>query len=128
MKTKKAKLIKLKPCKSRRGETDYVHWTEAEAFAANVRGVLTHRVRHVTTILRGGEKSHHHITYLCGNGCNVDLVSMSETLASDPPKDRLLCESCEVRAKRFKLPTGDDLAGRHVHRGVLVPQRTCCLK
>lgn len=102
-------------------------WTKAPAFAVNPRGVLVHRVRHVTTYLRDGKDSHYHVDYLCGNGCNVELRTIVDVLVTDPPRDRLLCEHCEMRARMQELPSGDHLAGRHVHRGVLVPRQTCCL-
>lgn len=101
-------------------------WTEAPPFAVNPRGVLTHRVRHVTMYLRDGKESHHSIHYLCGNGCNVSPDAVDDVLVSDPPEDRLLCDHCESIAARRELPSSDELVGRHVHRGVLVPRQTCC--
>lgn len=125
----RAGIIAIKPCPyTLRRNGDTLAWDESPAFAVNVRGILIHRVRYVTTYLRDGEDSHHHVHYLCGNGCNVDLDNIVATIVADPPRDRLLCEHCELRAKTFKLPTGDQLAKRHVHRGVLVPQQTCCLR
>lgn len=123
--------IPLKPSRSSRravaqGYTHYMTWTRSLPFAVNPRGVLIHRVRHVDTILYGDKEHHHHINYLCGNGCNVDLDAIDDALVSDPPTDRLLCEFCENKAARAELPSGDVLAGRHVHRGVLVPKQTCC--
>lgn len=126
MATVATKTIPLKPSKSCRKADDFVAWTRAPAFAVNPRGVLAHRVRHVTTILYGMAEHHHHVNYLCGNGCNVGLEAIDDALVSDPPTDRLLCEFCESKAARLELPSGDALAGRHVHRGVLVPKQTCC--
>lgn len=129
---RRVRKIPLKPSKSyqkwvARGRTDFtaVAWARAPAFAANVRGVLTHRVRHVETLVIGGRESHHHVHYLCGNGCNVALTDAADVLVADPPADRLLCDQCERRAAKCGLPTGDELAGRHVHRGVLVPRQVC---
>ena len=131
-KHKASKAICIKPSRTykkfaaKECAMDMRAWTKAPPFVANPRGVLLHRVRHVTTYLRGGKDSHHHVDYLCGNGCNVEVETISEVLVSDPPEDRLLCSFCELRARLFKLPSGDDLAGRHVHRGLLVPRRVCC--
>lgn len=122
------KMIPIKPCKRNRGDGSLVSWTKSPAFAANVRGILIHRVRHVTTVLWAGEEHHYHVTYLCNNGCNVDLDRIDDVLIADPPKDRLLCQFCENQALRKYLPSADHLAGRHVHRGVLVARRVCCLK
>lgn len=131
--TIRARKIDIRPSKSYRrslrdGRTDIVlfAWTKAPAFAVNSRGKLIHRVRHVTTIIWNGKESHYHADYLCGNGCNFDLYLAAETLVADPPHDRLLCENCELRAKRERKLSGDTLARRHVHRGVLVPRQTCC--
>lgn len=101
-------------------------WTQSPPFVVNHRGILTHRVRHVTTHFWNGKQSHYSVNYLCGNQCCVDLDLIAESLVSDPPSDRFLCESCERRAVREKKPSGDELAGRHVHRGVLVARQTCC--
>jgi hypothetical protein len=125
----KTKEIPLKLSKwSERGDDrhDYIGWTRALPFAVNPRGVLVHRVRHVTTHLRNGVESHNSMHYLCGNGCCFELDSEDDVLVSDPPADRLLCQRCEDVAQRNSLPSGDQLAGRHVHRGVLVPKQTCC--
>ena len=126
------KQIRIRPSRTfkkfaaREQSMDMRAWTKAPPFVVNPRGVLVHRVRHVTTYLRGGKESHHAIQYLCGNCCTAELETISEVLVSDPPRDRLLCSFCEVRAGLFSLPTGDELAGRHVHRGVMVPRRVCC--
>lgn len=131
IKRARVKTIPIKPSRSylRGLEQGYVGsfaWTKAPPFVANPRGVLIHRVRHVSTILYGKKEHHHHAEYLCGNGCNFDLDSVDDVLVADPPSDRLLCDACEARAVRKKLPTGDALAGRHVHRGILIPQQVCC--
>lgn len=105
-----------------------VSWTKALPFFVNKRGKMTHRVRHVDTHNYRGEFSHHSVHYLCGNvSCFGGRKNADSYLTADPPADRLLCQGCEVVAARKQLPTADELAGRHVHRGVLVPKQTCCL-
>lgn len=102
-----------------------VVWTKSLPFACNVRGILAHRIRSVTTHLFE-DRRHHHIDYLCGNGCNVDFDRTTETIVDDPG-ERLLCDRCEAVAAILKLPSSDTLAGRHCHRGKLVAEQTCCL-
>lgn len=126
-----AKKIKIKPSKSSirnsaAGMVGVRAWTKSPPFVVNPRGKLIHRVRHVSTYIFDGKESHVHVTYLCGNGCNLELRSVNDALVSDPPDDMLLCSFCEDRAARAELPTGDELAGRHVHRGILVARQTCC--
>lgn len=130
----KANWIKLEHVKTykrflrdRVSAQDVHGWDEAPPFAVNPRGVLTHRVRHVTTFFRGEKDSHHHIDYLCANGCNVDADAIFDVLTTEPPDDRLLCSFCEVRVQYEGLDSSDKLAGRHVHRGVLVAKQVCCL-
>lgn len=131
--TSRVRDIPLEPSRSylkwrASGRTDFseVAAVRSPPFAVNPRGVLTHRVRHLTTYYTDGRLSHHHADYLCGNGCNFRPDAMAEVLVANPPAGRLLCDYCETRARKKKLPSGDALAGRHVHRGVLVPRRVCC--
>jgi hypothetical protein len=48
------------------------------------------------------------------------------TFTSNPSDDAILCERCETNATRNGLPTADELVGRHVHKGKVVPVVTCC--
>lgn len=104
----------------------HISWTKCLPFACNVRGVLAHRVKHVTSLLWDGELSHHHVTYLCMNGANINKETCLETFCNDPG-ERLLCQRCEDMAAALKLPSSDTIAGRHCHRGKLVAEQTCCL-
>jgi hypothetical protein len=101
-------------------------WDESPAFAVNPRGLLTHRVKHVETILHDGKTSHHYAIYWCHNGCHVEVGFESNVLTDNPPKDRLLCHFCENNAQANKQLNADKLAKRHIHRGVLKAQRVCC--
>lgn len=108
----------------------HIVWLKGPPFYAPRRGVLTHRVRYILTHLRRGAdgewaETHHSVSYLCGNQ-NCFRTGDEPALCTDPPDDRFLCDACERRAERQKLPSGDKLAGRHVHRAILVPQQTCC--
>lgn len=101
-------------------------WKKSAAFAVNPRGILTHRVKHVDTIMHNGKKSHHHVHYWCQNGCNFEVGYENEVLTDKPPKGRLLCHFCENNAQAKRQPNADKLAGRHVHRGVLKAHQVCC--
>lgn len=111
--------VKLKPCPTCRKDDSLVPWERSPPFAVNPRGLLTHRVRYVTTYSRNGELSHYAVNYLCGNGTCFNPSTVNDVLVFDPPKDRMLCDFCESKAQRKRLPSGDKLAGRHVHRGQL---------
>ena len=121
--------VKLKKCRhSESWSNNTTEWRESFPFAVNPRGLLTHRVRGVATHLRGGKKSHHSVTYLCGNCSFFSLEQEPDVLVEKPPKDRLLCSTCEFVAQKKKLPSGDKLAGRHVHVGVVRVHQACCLE
>ena len=98
--------------------------TEALPFNVNPRGVLVHRVREGFTIFYGKKYSHEAVHYWCGNQTNGEGVD----LAAVPPADRLLCEKCELAAVAAGERPTDEIAGRHVHRGVVKVHRTCCRK
>jgi hypothetical protein len=99
-----------------------VHWKSALPFFYNSRGWLVHRVRSAHTYIRHGETKHSVVHYLCGA---IGSVSFGEFFA-DPPSNRLVCESCEFIARKRKLPSADELAGRHCHVGRIRVEQTCC--
>lgn len=105
-----------------------IPWDRSPPFAVNPRGHLIHRVRYVVSINWNGALNHYNAQYLCNNSCNIDPDLVREILVGDPPRGKLLCSYCEAMATAKKMPSGDALAGRHVHRGVLVPQQVCCQK
>jgi hypothetical protein len=111
----------------KRDEVEYDIWTRSPPFVLNPRGLLVHRVRYVVGIKSHSlNLSHFHVGYECGNGCNVDLELIREVLHADPPRDRLLCDFCEFKARGDGQKPADEIAGRHVHRGRLRVFRTCC--
>lgn len=95
-------------------------------FAVNPRGILTHRAKCVDTFYRDGKPHHMHVDYWCGNGTCYDLDDELSVLVDKPPKDRLLCHYCEVKAIAAGQAKADKLAGRHVHVGVLRAIQLCC--
>ena len=114
--------IELEP-RYRNNDTCYVHWLKALPFFANPRGVLVHRVKHAQTILHGGIRSHDHVNYWCGNGCNAHGL---RGWTDRPDRTQVLCEKCEQAAVDAGMPASDELAGRHVHVGRAKAVRTCC--
>lgn len=115
-------------------EAFYIDVRRAPAFSVNPRGRLVHRVQFVEAITKPSSHgafrfiNHYHIHHLCQNGFNIDPKLLTEVLVADPPEDRLLCCWCHMKSELMKLPASDALAGRHVHRGMLVPQQVCCQK
>ena len=99
------------------------HWSASLPFYVPIRGLLIHRVRTAQTYTRGDTVTHHAFQYWCG-GSTVNRTC--ESLTDNPTDKRLLCEACELRASRRRLPSSDQLVGRHLHRGRLASEQTCC--
>lgn len=101
-----------------------VHWTACEPFLENTRGVLIHRIRHVTAIKTGARwKTHLAVRCWCGNSMTG---TKNFTFLSAPPDGKIVCARCEDAAIEAGLPTSDQLAGKHVHTGGVVVARRCC--
>lgn len=98
-----------------------VYWKKCLPFAVNPRGILTHRVRSVTTFFSRDGTFHHGTHYWCNNQTCADV-----TFHADPPADRLLCARCEAAAASAGQKSSDELAGHHVHIGELRAKRLCC--
>lgn len=102
-------------------------WKQSLPFYVNPRGILVHRVRSVVTHTNDGKKSHYSVTYWCGNVNCFPIGSDKELLVEYPPRDRLLCAWCEVKATTAgRQKSADKMVGRHVHKGKCVAVRTCC--
>lgn len=123
----KCKAVPLHTPRKYRLCDSFQNWVKAPPFACNPRGQLIHRVRDAATVLWSGEPSHIGIGFLCGNQMNCGIEEVDKVLVADPPKGKLLCVRCELMAQAKNLPSGNDLAGRHVHRGTLVATQVCCL-
>jgi len=97
-------------------------WTKCAPFVENSRGRLIHRPREVTTynLHRTPHIAVHHWCGAAHTGWRIF------TFLQEPPQNKLLCERCELMAVAAGLPDADLLAGRHVHRGKLLPIQTCC--
>lgn len=99
-----------------------VIWTRCAPFVENSRGILIHRPREVTTY-NLHRAPHIGIGYWCGNHV---AGGKNFTFLTAPPVGALLCEKCEQNAVAAGLPSADELAGRHVHKGKLKAIRVCC--
>lgn len=100
--------------------------THTLPFVQNTRGVLIHRPRYVN-IYNLHKRAHMGVVHLCGNGTTgpVSPVSHIKFLAV-PPDNCVMCERCEYFAAIFRLPSANEIAGKHVHRGKLKAVITCC--
>ena len=112
----------------RRGSFDprygVVSWTSALPFFDNPRAVLIHRPRSVSTYSCAWRGAWLAVHCWCGNG----MTSNTERFAflPDVPDGRIVCARCEDKAVEAGLPTSDQLAGRHIHKGGVVAVRECC--
>lgn len=100
------------------------HWTKCAPFVENKRGHLIHRPRSGSTYQLHNIGPHIGITFWCGMAVTDNGGKL--TLIDAPPEDSILCERCEVIAVANGLPSADELAGRHVHKGRTVAVKTCC--
>jgi hypothetical protein len=103
-----------------------VAWVRSVPFAKSSRGVLLHRVRFGVTFLRGGDWSHDHVDFWCGNGANHGHRDNRVEFFESPPGEYLVCERCEEMCRRHGEKSSSELAGRHVHVGRMVAKRACC--
>lgn len=99
-------------------------WIKCKPFVENKRGVLIHRPRSAETF-NLHKNQHIGISFWCGMAV-TDSSGKKLTLLDVPPEGGILCERCEAAAVKAGLPTADQLAGRHVHKGRTVPVITCC--
>lgn len=108
----------------------YGDWEAGPAFFIAGHGVMLHRVRSVSDHKRCGKTTHTSCSLWCGgNGFPVRNDNRKAgTLYTDPPEGRLLCERCEAHAVAAGEKPADEIAGRHIHTGRMVPKQTCCRK
>ena len=99
-------------------------WASCAPFIENSRGILIHRPRNGVTFNNLSKGPHVAIHYFCGMSMASDGKNL--TFLAAPPADRILCARCEAIAVANGLPSADELAGRHVHKGGVVAVATCC--
>ena len=98
---------------------DFVQLHTGKPFLINPRASLIHRVRSVVRFFYHGKFSHESAQYWCGNIGRGELVDL-------PPDGRLLCERCEKLAIKFGEKSASEIAGHHIHVGIMKPSRVCC--
>lgn len=100
-----------------------VRWKAAPPFVLSTAGILVHRVRFVSTYMTDDYTKVRHtcVVYWCGNG-----VGSGHILSDVPHDGRIVCETCERRAVKAGEKSTDEIAGKHVHKGVLRAHKTCC--
>lgn len=101
-----------------------IAWKEASPFVDNSRAILAHRPRYIFTH-KISEKWKTHISVECWCG-NSFSGTKKFTFLDEPPDNKLLCARCEEMAVKHGQPSSEQLTGRHVHIGRLVPQQLCC--
>ena len=99
-------------------------WASCAPFVENSRGTLIHRPRAGSTYNLHRTGPHVAVSFWCG--MSVSSGGKNLTFLEAPPEDRILCERCEAAAVANGLPSADELAGRHVHKGRTVAVATCC--
>ena len=100
-----------------------IHWSKCLPFVESSRGVLIHRPRMVTTYKIGKHKPHLSVTCWCGN---TRTGKTEITFLAVPDECRIVCQRCEEIAVKNALPTSDQIAGRHVHKGGMIAVPKCC--
>ncbi len=107
----------------RRIDSRQVTWKASLPFVDNERGTLIHRIRFGSThnILK---RPHIAVQFWCGMGVTASDGHLH--FLETPPDGKILCERCETAATNYGLPSSDELAGRHVHKGRTVAVITCC--
>lgn len=100
-------------------------WISCAPFVENSRGTLIHRPRSGATY-NIHRLPHVSVHFWCGMTSTSDGKNL--TFLAAPPEGKILCARCEAIAVANGLPSADELAGRHVHKGGVVAVATCCDK
>lgn len=114
-------LIELK--RPKRIHSWQVPWKSCLPFVENSRGVLMHRPRSGSTY-NIHKKPHIAVQFWCGMSVTANDGHL--TFTDSPSEGAILCERCEAMATKNDLPSADELAGRHIHKGKVIPVVTCC--
>lgn len=116
-------MIKLALDKPKKTSANQFVWASCAPFVENSRGMLIHRPRNGSTY---NIHKHPHIAVGFWCGMAVSTSGKNLTFLAQPPDGKILCERCEAAAVANGLPSADELAGRHVHKGRTVAVSTCC--
>lgn len=108
--------------KQRRTGREIALWKSSLPFVDNGRAILLHRPREITSY-HIHKYPHLAVHCFCG-ACFTGNTKF--TFLAIPGDDKLLCRRCEDIAVHNGLPSADEIAGRHIHVGGLVPKQLCC--
>jgi hypothetical protein len=100
-----------------------VPWASCAPFVENSRGSLIHRPRAGMSYYIH-KSPHISVGFWCGMSVASDGKNL--TFLAAPPDGKILCERCEAAAVKNGLPSAEELAGKHVHKGRTVVVATCC--
>ena len=114
-------LIELE--KPKRLSSKQAPWKSCLPFVDNARATLIHRPRSGSTYYIH-KNPHIAVQFWCGMSVAASDGRLS--FLDSPPEGRILCERCEAAAIKNGLPSSDELAGKHVHKGRTVAVATCC--
>lgn len=95
---------------------------ESKPFVMNDRATLIHRPRSIS-LYNLYKYPHLAVHHWCGN---THTGMKKFTFLDEVPENRVVCAACEARAVMSGLPATDELCGRHVHKGKMVVEITCC--
>ena len=98
-----------------------VVWKRSVPFVYSIRGHLVHRARWAHTHIRDGKQMHSSVGCWCGQ------LMHQVKFVSEPPEGMIVSERCEAAAVANGQPTSDELVGRHVHKGRIRSEKTCCV-
>lgn len=98
-------------------------WKACLPFVDNSRATLIHRPRSGSTY-NIHKNPHIAVSFWCG--MTVTASDGHLAFLDSPPDEKILCEKCEAAAIANGLPSADELAGKHVHKGRTVAVATCC--
>ena len=102
--------------------------THGLPFAKASRGVLVHRVRSITVyaIHASPHAAFHYWCNMTGSYSYDGSSTSPVTMMAEPEGGQLVCHRCEAMAVAAGEKPSDELVGRHVHKGRVRPQQTCC--
>ena len=98
-------------------------WKACLPFVDNSRATLIHRPRSGSTY-NIHKNPHIAVQFWCGMVVTASDGHLS--FLDSPPDEKILCERCESMAIKNGIPSADELAGKHVHKGRTAAVVTCC--
>ena len=97
----------------------------AAPFVINKRGTLVHRP-YSACVYNIHASPHIGVHFLCGMSVCDNRSRNNLTFTDYLDEGKLLCERCEEIAIKKRMPTTNQIVGRHVHTGRTKGVITCC--